>query len=53
MHKTNTLLKGEYEMTKIEFTEIKNEVLNGHVGDFWTGVGIGVTIIAGGVAVLT
>lgn len=40
-------------MKKIEFNEIENKVLNGHVGDFWTGVGIGVTIVAGAVTVLT
>ncbi|WP_274542450.1 hypothetical protein [Carnobacterium divergens] len=37
-------------MKKIQFNELEEmeeKVLNGHVGDFWTGVGIGVGIAVG------
>lgn len=37
-------------MNKLIFVELNNEELNGHVGDFWTGVGIGAGLV---VAIVT
>jgi len=41
-------------MKKIQFNELEEieaKVLNGHVGDFWGGVAIGVAIAGGVIAV--
>lgn len=38
-------------MKKLEFKELKNEELNSHGTDFWTGVGIGAGVMAAGATV--
>ncbi|MDU5883319.1 hypothetical protein [Clostridium perfringens] len=38
-------------MKKLKFKELKNENLNSHGTDFWTGVGIGAGVVGAGAAV--
>lgn len=38
-------------MKTLEFKELKNEELNSHGIDFWTGVGIGAGVMAAGATV--